>query len=160
MAEVACLTTHASIVKVEPVFLENATTFADSVTTGVCATHADPIINARLEAAGYTTSAFGYGVAAPEILQLIAALLTAANLLRGYSVKHTGANIERADAHEARAMALLEDAALGKYDIGETQDDSGSKILVSSTPETRHAQSIFVGVKSEIWANTDDERSD
>lgn len=160
MAEAVCLTTHANIVKVEPAFLSNTDTFTDAVTTGVCATHADPIINARLESAGYTTSGFGQNASAPEILQLIAAMLTAATLLRGYPVKHTVDRIERADGHEERAMALLEDVALGKYDIGETQDDSGSKVQYSSSPETRPSSSVFVTVKSENWQNTDDDRAD
>jgi len=159
MADVDCLTTSDRIRAVEPRFLEENDTFTDAVVTQACSDVVDPLIKGRLASAGFSTDSFETGSDVGDMIELCAAYLTASHLLRSYPIKHIAGRVERADQLYEMGTELLDGIAGGKYSATETQSEAGSKIIKSSSPETRHAQSVFVSMKSENWVDTDDERA-
>lgn len=136
----------ADIRSVAQVF-SNATEFPEATLEAWAEDYGDKIIDARLLSAGFTTPF----TSADEVIILCSALLAAAHGLRSYIGQFTGREVEMAVSMETRAMALLDDVASGKLDIGETRSASGAPVVMDSDPETFPDTAAIVN-NEESWA--------
>ena len=137
---------HNDIRSVSQVF-SSTTEYPQATLEAWAEDYGDKVIDARLKSAGFTTPFSS----ADEVIILCSALLAAAHGLRGYVGQFTGREVEMAVSLEERAMALLDDVASGKLDIGETRSTSGAPVVMDSDPETFPDTAAIVD-NEESWA--------
>jgi len=133
--------TAALIRSLENAF-DDATDFTEAVLLGWSTNFADPEIDARLLAAGFTTPITS---TVPTLVKSVATMLAAAHGLNSFVGARTFASVERADALRKSALEILEFIAEGTYDVGLTRSDAGRPIDVDDDPETFHARAVIVG---------------
>lgn len=140
--------TAALIKSVESVFATDSTTFTDEVLLAWCTNFADPEIDARLAAAGFTTPV---PATVPALICSISSMLAAAHGLDSYVGQRTFSTVERADALRKWAREMLDSICKGEADIGLTQSAAGEQIAYEDDHETFHANAAVVA-NEESWA--------
>ena len=145
--------TAALIKSVESVFSTDTTTFTDEVLLGWCSNFADPEIDARLAAAGYTTPL----TTIPNLIKSISSMLAAAHGLDSYIGQRTTGNVERADALRKWARELLDAICKGEADVGLTKSAAGEQVGYESDHETFPATAAVVGPE-ETWERPAEDR--
>lgn len=131
------------IKSVEQAFSGDTTTFTDQVLEGWATVVADPEIDARLFAAGYTTPIVGTPAA---IICTISAMLAAAHGLDSFLGQFTAGEVERAKGLRERARGLLDEIADGKLKVsGLSAVSTGAAVIMDSDPETFPDTAAVVG---------------
>jgi len=113
-----------------------------------------PPINRKLRAAGFSVPF----TTDDESIQEIAACLVVAAAYSGMIAQFAGRDPERAKTLREYAADELNKIATGETEISHSRSDSGDPILVSTTPETRHAEQMIAG-DAEDWTELTETRS-
>lgn len=134
--------TAAVIRSIEQVFAD-ATDYPDATLLLWSTNIANPEIDARLLAAGFTTPISG---TTPALIILIASQLCAAHGLDSYVGQFTANPVERANKLREEARALLDKIADGTFKISTLASVStGAAVIMDSDPETMHEHAAVVG---------------
>ena len=146
--------TAALIRSIEEAF-NDSTEFPDATLTGWADNFGDEIIDARLNAAGFSMPPD----TTTNLLKVISSMLAAAHGLDSFMGQRTFDAVPRAKALREQAMDLLDKIANGTLDAGLTQSSSGEPIVVDSDPETFPDTAAVVG-DEEDWAWPAEDRED
>lgn len=149
-------TTAAIIREIDDVFNndDGQSVYTDAELTNWCDIYAQPIIDSRLEARGFTVPITTPG----SLIKLIAALYTVRMAFGGFIAAFSGRDTERAKALKAEADGLLNDICNGRRTIGIDPDAESNEIEYDDEPEVRPDHETFVGDFESWQPNTIESR--
>lgn len=138
----AAYATAAMVRALEKEVFEDDTEFPDATLTLYAETWADPIIDARMNAAGHATPFTD----APKMIMILSAMIGCSVLLQSALVRYSARNIERARTLLSDAHKMMDKIQAGSMDLGTvSQSASGSAVYVDPDPEKRPASTVFGG---------------
>jgi len=142
--------TAAMIRELEKEVFEDTTEFPSDTLLTYAQNWADPVIDARMNAAGYTTP-FETG-SEPAVIKMLSAMIGCAYLLQSALVKYSARNVERARTLLDDADKMMTKIQAGKMTLDtSSQSTAGAAIYIDPDPEERPAASVFTG-SPEYWS--------